>query len=483
MVPKQAVVASHTTHIVQRALQSSSSSARRSFSSLLEKAARQSTITALHHAVNSGTTTTAAPAIIHTRPPTGSSLPLMLVHVAPAILLAGGTAVVYASALRHPRSSVLTSPLAATTLLLLAVQTSLQPTLSKQFIGAAVDKKAASLVEEIIKTALACGLFFWGQSSSVRRASLHDWSLPSSLTVAGLPAALYAVQGVLTYTAHQHLDAVTFNGLSQTTKTVSAALWCYLLLGQTLSLRQCGAIGILCVAAVTFQGYFLGGGGGVRSLLLQRRRKNQEESTEASSCKSVAGSTADYWYKGIVPCLGATFLSGLAGSLSQRGLQMVGESGGGRNAYLFTIEVSVYSTLSLLLSFVVDKLRRRTLPPSRQDDAFAAPSASPQHHQQKVQQRAATTKTTTAWTAQALIPITLKAAGGVLTALVHKYAGTVAKGFALVLGLVLSGLFQSAWRRQQDSEGGATATAAQLEPHQVIGTLLVLWSTWLHMTA
>lgn len=366
-----------------------------------------------------------------------------------------GTATVYTSIVR--RGTWLT-PLAATTLLLLALQTSLQPTLSKRFITASVDKKQVALVEEVIKTLLA-GVLFLLQPVSTRRVALDDWTLASSLTVAGLPAALYAVQGVLTYTSHQHLDAVTFIGLSQT-KMVSAALWCYLLLGQTLSWRQGVAIGILCVSAVTFQGYGLA----------WNRKPNESEviidsSLSAEAATTTATATAkrkelrrlpksgDWWYKGVGPCLGATFLSGLAGSLSQRGLQMVGSHG--RNAYLFTMEVSFYSTLFLLASILVDHQLR---------PSGTMMAASTQHQPQP--QIGKIPK----WTVQSLIPITLKAMGGVLTALVHKYAGTVAKGFALVLGLVLSGIFQS------------TSNQEPLEAHQIIGTLLVLLSAWMHLT-
>jgi len=74
------------------------------------------------------------------------------------------------------------------------------------------------------------------------------------------------------------------------------------------------------------------------------------------------------------------------------------------------------------------------------------------------------------WTWQTWIPIATKAVGGILTALVHQTAGTVQKGFALVLGLVLSGLLQ-AWRDQRP-----------VQPHQTAGTLLVLVSAWLHFT-
>ena len=71
---------------------------------------------------------------------------------------------------------------------------------------------------------------------------------------------------------------------------------------------------------------------------------------------------------------------------------------------------------------------------------------------------------------ETFIPIIVKAAGGVLTALVHKHSGSVMKGFALVLGLVFSGVFQT------------TLDGKDLTLSQVVGTAIVLLSSWLHFT-
>jgi len=98
----------------------------------------------------------------------------------------------------------------------------------------------------------------------------------------------------------------------------------------------------------------------------------------------------------------------------------------------------------------------------------------------------ATTRTTTAraeggdskksssffqhWTYATLLPITTKATAGLLTALVHRHLGSVIKGFALVLGLVFSALLQFVLEGV-DLSGG-----------QLVGTALVLLSSWLHFT-
>ena len=68
------------------------------------------------------------------------------------------------------------------------------------------------------------------------------------------------------------------------------------------------------------------------------------------------------------------------------------------------------------------------------------------------------------WAYMTLLPTVVKAAGGVVTALVHKHVGSVAKGFALMFGLVLSG----------------SLAAARISA--TVGTLLILLSMWLHFT-
>lgn len=87
-----------------------------------------------------------------------------------------------------------------------------------------------------------------------------------------------------------HLDSLTFNLLNQT-KTLSAALICYLLLGRRQSLMQCLALFLLFLSA----------------LLLSKRR-----STE---------STNESFWLGVLPVLVAVLSSGLTAALTQRALK------------------------------------------------------------------------------------------------------------------------------------------------------------------
>jgi solute carrier family 35 (UDP-sugar transporter), member A1/2/3 len=233
---------------------------------------------------------------------------------------------------------------------------------------------------------------------------------------------LYALQGVLQYISYQHLDAVSFNGLTQT-KTLSAAFCCWLIMGKRQSPIQMLALAILFGSALVFQGYI---------------RPGRKESQQPTSTQNIS---EDWLWRGVLPCLAAAFLSGLAGALSQKGLQLTGISG--RDPFLYTVEISFFSAISLLFNMV----------------------RSNKSHSMVDWQ-----KQRTYWHWKTLIPIIVKATGGVITALVHKYAGSVSKGFALMFGLVLSNMIQ------------LTTKQEMLQPYQIWGTLMIMSSTWLFFT-
>lgn len=321
-------------------------------------------------------------------------------------------------------------------MLLLAIHYAIQPRLSKKYIAPNTSSTSVALVEEVTKTTLAAVLL---GVTRLRKSPLtvsvntsaSTWTLSSSLLVAGIPAVLYAVQGVLQYTSHKHLDAVTFNGLSQT-KTLSAALWCWILLSKPQSPLQIVALGILFGSAMLFQRDTTATT--TSSVNGTQTRTSSNDNTKSSK---ISKRQSERFWLGIIPCTLATLLSGLAGALSQKGLQVAG--GTGRDAYFYAMEVSFYSALTLLIS----QQRRKEGPvqPFWQG-----------------------------WTYQTFYPVLCKAVGGILTVLVHKYTGTVSKGFALMFGLVLAGMMES-----------LIGSRPMPLPH-VAGTLLVMLSGWLHLT-
>lgn len=73
------------------------------------------------------------------------------------------------------------------------------------------------------------------------------------------------------------------------------------------------------------------------------------------------------------------------------------------------------------------------------------------------------------WTWKTWIPVITNALGGVLVGLVTQHLGAVRKGFALILGLFLSGVLQSCFL----SEEGISS-------EQIFGGILASLSMWMH---
>lgn len=339
--------------------------------------------------------------------------------------LVGGTAVLYKAVLDHPTSTSLT-PLSLVYLLLLASQYACQPWLSKRFISKQVIKTSLTLTEEIIKSILAIvGLLCSSSSSTVL---LEGWNLRESLRVAGIPAVLYSVQGILQYTAYLHLDSVTYNGLSQT-KVFASAVACAVLLGQTPTLRQCMALLLLVVSTFVFQG----------SLTFRPTDVTPENTASPSSAVQPKNKKSAWWLRGVLPCLSATLLSGVAGALSQKGMQQQGLGGfSGRNAYLYTLEVSAYSAIS---AYVISTMRPNSDGGANSTQATPLETPSSTGNGKSLGAKSVSQKLPLLfrdWTLSTMLPVACKAFGGVLTALVHKHAGSVSKGFALTLGLCLA---------------------------------------------
>jgi UDP-sugar transporter A1/2/3 len=181
------------------------------------------------------------------------------------------------------------------------------------------------------------------------------------------------------------------------------------------------ALAILLFSAMLFQGSISVSG------LFQRKSNYAGGEVSKGAAKTSIS-------KGILPCLAAAFISGLAGALSQKGVQMAG--GKGRNPYLYT-------SISLLISMVATKSGRESL--SGENGIF-------KH-----------------WTIFSIIPVAVRSFGGILTALVHKHAGATRKGFALILGLVLTGVTQS-WIEGEKLSGD-----------ELSAMVLVILSSYLHL--
>lgn len=200
------------------------------------------------------------------------------------------------------------------------------------------------------------------------------------------------------------------------------------------------ALAILLFSAMLFQGSISFSGLFQKNVTKDAGAGNDGNVNGGSNVKKTRQHTSIS--KGVIPCLAAAFISGLAGALSQKGVQMAG--GTGRNPYLYTMELGLFSSISLLCSLFVTKNGRKSL---REEGGIF------KH-----------------WTPLSIIPIASRALGGILTALVHKHAGATRKGFALILGLILTGVTQS-W-----IEGES------MSKDELMAMGLVILSSYLHLS-
>jgi len=205
------------------------------------------------------------------------------------------------------------------------------------------------------------------------------WSFSESLRSAGGASVTFAAQNVLMQVAYQQLDALVVN-LGNQTKLFSTAIFCYFLLGQTRCAQQVFALGLICLG-------------------------------------STLGCTEDKWAwtggavtapLGLLALLGASALSGVGASLSELALRKHK-----RNTYLFSMELSMYSLVCMGVGMAA---------------AGEAGGASTFF---------------AGWTPHTLIPALTQAAGGILVGRVTKECGSVAKCFAVILGILLTAVFRS----------------------------------------
>lgn len=242
------------------------------------------------------------------------------------------------------------------------------------------------------------------------------------VTVAFLPAALYAVQNIAALKAYQNLDSLTFNVLNQT-KTLSAALCCYFVLGQRQSLVQVFSLFLLLLSA-----------------LVMERIVTLGNFFSSNDSNKIQEWDSKHWIHGVMPIMVASFISGLAGAICQKSLQ---SQGGGSNPFLFSMELCAASILILTASLFFSS------------DGKSIVEQGFWH----------------GWTPKTWIPILTNAIGGIIVGLVTKYAGSVQKGFALIFGIFISGIVQAVL---QPDVG--------VSKEQAFGGALASLSMWLHLT-
>ena len=276
----------------------------------------------------------------------------------------------------------------------------------KVFIADGVNKVSLVLGTEMAKVLLGLAGMLYEGSLASNFAA---WN-PKGAAFAVIPSLIYAAQNYLLVFGYQTMDSVTFNCLNQS-KLVSTALCLYLLFGTRQSLVQMGALAGLLVAGVMLQD-----GGG----------ESQGAKTAASEAETAVG---------VAAVLAASALSGVASAACQYAMQRIGTS-----AHVFTLEMAFVAIPALLIS-------QASVISARDPAALF-----------------------TGWDAFTLIPVFCSAFGGMCVGQVTKNLGGIAKGFAIVGGLVLTGAAQGA------QEG------RWLETRSLAALVLVVLSVWEHNT-
>lgn len=265
----------------------------------------------------------------------------------------------------------------------LSIQCGLHPVLVHSFTDSSVIKTTIIIVTECMKIVMAAAVLMLYETPKSRESIWRSFDMKNSFKYAALPAISYAVQNLLTQYGYDKVDGTTFNILNQT-KTIFAALFLYIHLGKKQSKVQIFALGILLVAA------------GILSL-------NTDGAEAAGSADR-----SDY-HLGCMLVILASAISGLSGSLSQVALTSLSTP---RHTAVFTIELAVYGMFFLFARLLYAGDETRVL----FNKGF--------FH---------------GWTSYTMIPVFSNAVGGILAGAVIKYAGAVMKGFALILGLMLTG--------------------------------------------
>jgi len=272
-----------------------------------------------------------------------------------------------------------------------ALQFGAQPLLSTACIESGTPTSSLVLGAEVLKT-LGCLAMLYSQGEL--RDVFRDWSLRSSLIVAGIPSLTYLVQNWCIQVAYQNVDGVVFNILNQS-KMLFTALCTYLIVGRRQSPMQC-----LALISVTLAG-----------VLIATSAPPTNGHSNGHDGSSNGHNGHSNWSLGITCVLAASALSGLGSGVTEWILQRQK-----RNSYMFSAEMAILGSLTILFSLVFNVSPEAQI--WRQEGLFKR------------------------WSWQTLIPVMTQGLGGIVVGLITKVAGGVKKGFAVICGLVFTCLWK-----------------------------------------
>lgn len=177
------------------------------------------------------------------------------------------------------------------------------------------------------------------------------------------------------------------------TKTLSAALWIYLILGKGQSRMQIVALVLLLISALVLN---------LEAITSDATTNDEEEDT---SGQNIA-----------VACvIAASMISGLSAALTQKVLTEKS------NALLVSAQLAAYGILFLVVKEIL------------YDRSAMSPAAATALLLESFW---------AGWDYWAILPVLGSALGGIVIGLVTKHAGSIMKGFALIFGLIVTGLAQ-----------------------------------------
>lgn len=286
--------------------------------------------------------------------------------------------------------------MAALSLIVLVLQNStlvLMTRYSKFMLPAAETYYTSTLVlnQEIMKMVF-CVIIFWyehrHEEQPVAR-QLYDVVAQRETLKLAVPAALFTLQNYLIFIALSHLDAMTFQVVSQT-KLLSAAVFTVMLLDRRLTRPQWMSLLLLTLG-----------------VYLAQTTGQRESFTKSNAHRTHHQNTL----LGIVSCVISGLSSSYAGVYFEKVVKTTAPSLAVRNIHLSLFGIP-FAALSMIVLDVI---------PSRGTFRFWQGYNN--------------------WFTWGLVLI--HALGGLLVAVVVKYADNILKGFATGIAIVVSGSFSS----------------------------------------
>lgn len=287
--------------------------------------------------------------------------------------------------------------------LLLSVQVALQPILTRYYYGIAggsgkCNKLGLILGQEVIKSLICFAVLL---SKGTWWQEWRNWSLRRSLEIGGVLSMLYVVQHYLMQLAYQSLTPTKFNIINQT-KTFWTAVLLYFKMQKRQSVPQILSLSALILASVL--------------LVSQNEDGSENDSLFAGLSSLLSSSTLQF---GVIPCALASFLSAYSGIVAQIQLQRHN-----RDTYLFSLELGVYMCFVVALLHTLQSSLASLFADSSAASLFAID--------------------TNPWCGgYVIVPMITNSIGAILVGLLLKYSSGEAKGFALALGIAMTGVFES----------------------------------------